>query len=49
MKKLTIAPIIVFILAQFALAAQRDFYQIQVYWLDGKASVIVAENMIPVF
>lgn len=37
MKRLTLAAILVFALAQFVSAATRDFYQIQVYKLSGKA------------
>jgi hypothetical protein len=44
MKKLSIVPIIVLVLAQFAVAAQRDFYQIQVYRLDGKAQEDRVDN-----
>ena len=37
MKKLTIAVILVFALAQLVTAAGRDFYQIQIFRLNGKA------------
>jgi len=37
MRRLTLATILVFALAQFVSAATRDFYQIQVYKLSGKA------------
>lgn len=37
MKQLTLAAILVFALAQFVSAATRDFYQIQVFKLSGKA------------
>ena len=44
MKQLTIASILVFVLAQIATAAGRDFYQIQVYRLNGKAQEERVDN-----
>ena len=44
MKQLTIASILVFVLAQLATAADRDFYQIQVYRLNGKAQEDRVDN-----
>jgi hypothetical protein len=44
MKQLKIASILVLVLAQYATAAQRDFYQIQVYRLDDKAQEERVDN-----
>ena len=46
MKQLTIAVILVFALAQFVTAAGRDFYQIQVYRLNGKAQEARTDNFL---
>jgi len=43
-KQLTIAVILVFVLAQFVTAAGRDFYQIQVYQLKDKAQETRVDN-----
>jgi hypothetical protein len=44
MKQLAIASILLFVLAQFASAAERDFYQIQVYRLNGKTQEDRVDN-----
>jgi hypothetical protein len=44
MRQLTIAAILVFALAQFVTAAGRDFYQIQVFRLSGKAQEERVDN-----
>lgn len=44
MKKLTIIVLLVFVLAQFAVATDRDFYQIQVYRLKDNAQEIRVDN-----
>jgi hypothetical protein len=44
LKQLTIAAILVFAFVQFVAAAGRDFYQIQVYRLNGKAQEQRVDN-----